>query len=316
MIRANIKISSDGDEKTISIDLPKTLKEVPLNRFIDFIVECRAMSQEGVNQVAVMAKAISAFTDYPLAEIIQARVGDSETAGLNETLLGVFGYISNLIGGAKPTLIGPQDALMEYQGEKYRIPVIIQQALNGTAKLPSLSVIEVIEVAELQRLKAQHVKAKGDPTGFIRKQIMNAAQMEVDGYPQGHPVQQQVLQAAEMVVEAETEKLGDPDGSLMFSMFLRTVAILCRKDGEKMPFNDGEREQWIDERTRHFMRLDTQTALNVDFFLANILGNSKNPPIAAGFLTRQLFAVVAVTRLKSGKRLTALNTIMSRFLPA
>ncbi|MFK5282066.1 hypothetical protein ACI3PL_21160, partial [Lacticaseibacillus paracasei] len=57
-----------------------------------------------------------------------------------------------------------------------------------------------------------------------------------------------IIQGAEMVIEAETDRAGDPDGSLLYSMFLRTVAILCRKDGEQMPFEDAEREVWINQR--------------------------------------------------------------------
>lgn len=315
-----------------TIELPKTLKQVPLNRFIDFLVECRNFGDENQNQFVVMARAISAFCDHPLSDIVEAELGSDEITALDGGLRGLFGYISNLIHTAKGTLLTPGNASFEYMGETYTIPVIMQQAMAGEYTLADLSVIETIEVLEVERFKTQKTLMSGDPNGHIRQKIMAVANEEMGVYEPGDSRRMAISTAANAMIAAETEKAGDPDGSLLYSKYLKMVAILCRSKGDKKDreewgkiwSNDARREAWINERAAHFsfnpangtIGIDSQTALNVDFFLTNILASSAQSHSVATFLSRQSFVLLASIRLKSGKRNSERKTTMRRYSSA
>lgn len=299
-----------------TIELPKTLKQVPLNRFIDFLVECRNFGDENQNQFVVMARAISAFCDHPLSDIVEAELGSDEITALDGGLRGLFGYISNLIHTAKGTLLTPGNASFEYMGETYTIPVIMQQAMAGEYTLADLSVIETIEVLEVERFKTQKTLMSGDPNGHIRQKIMAVANEEMGVYEPGDSRRMAISTAANAMIAAETEKAGDPDGSLLYSKYLKMAAILCRKDGENLPFDDAKREAWINGRAMHFQNLDAQTALNVDFFLTSILVSSAQSHSVATFLSRQSFVLLASIRLKSGKRNSERKTTTRQSLSA
>ena len=215
------------------------------------------MDTDADNVAEYTCRAVSAFTGFPIDKIIFAQYETFSEPGLIDSVARIFAHALKLLSEAKGTLLSPDQAVFEYAGDNYRIPVILQQAIAGETILPGLSTIEVIEVAEVHRFK---------------KQV--------------------------------TENTGDPDGSLIFTTFIKTLAILARKDGESLPFNDSEREAWIQNRAVHFSKIDAQTALNIDFFLTSILRNYENETPVAGFLSRQSFAVVAATRLKSAKRST------------
>ena len=313
MIKATLKKSGGIFAE---LDLPQSLSEVPLNRFIDFLVECRNMGDENQNQFMVMARAVSDFCAYPLAEMIEAQIGDvyaPEVSGLDGSVRNLFGYIANLVSTGKGELLTPDNAGFVYEGNTYRIPVIMQQALAGEMKLPEMSVIETIEVAEIQRFKVQKTKVSGDPTGELRRRIMDIAKQESTQFPENDERGLALMKAAEKVVNIETEKEGDPNGSLLYSMYLKMLAVICRREGEHLPFDDAQREAWINDRAVHFRRIDAQTALNVDFFLTGTLGIFDNTLPAVGFLSRQSFVLGAAMRLKSRKRSTEQEITMRKF---
>lgn len=299
-VTAELKIK--GGRQFATINLPTSLRQVPLNRFINFLVECRNFGDDTKNQFVIMARAISDFCDHPLAEMIEAELGDGDIVALDGSLRGIFGHISNLVYKAKGGLVTKDDARFEYQGEVYQIPVIMQQALAGEYQLPALSVIETIEVAEVERFKIQKTQMTGDPNGALRKSIMDLANAEAGYLDERDPRRFGILKAGEQLANAEVEKAGDPNGSLLYSKYLKMLAIICRKDGEQLPFDDAEREAWINERAMHFKGIDAQTALDIDFFLTSILQNSGQSHNVVGFLSRQSFVLLAATRLRSGQR--------------
>ena len=136
-------IRRKGGETLAEIDIPRSLDNVPLNRFINFLVECRKFGEEDVVPALVMANAVSDFCDYPLAEIIQAEVGDihgEEAAGLTSSISQIFGYISQMVMNAKGEPVDPENAFFEIEGERFLIPVVMQQALAGEYTLPTFSV--------------------------------------------------------------------------------------------------------------------------------------------------------------------------------
>jgi len=302
-IKATIK--RKGGLPLIEVQLPKTLHQVQLGQYIDFLVQCRNFSEYGENHIVIMAKAVSDFLDIPLIETIQAEVGDiysPDVKALDGTISTLFGYIAGLVHKGKGNLMTPENTSFEYKGDIYTIPTIVQQSIAGELTLPKMSVIEIIEAAEIQRFKTQRTAQLGDPDGALRQRIMGIAEVESSKMPEGDIRRSEILKSAERVYSMESEKAGDPKGSLLFSMYLKMLAVICRKEGESLPFDDAEREAWINERAFHFKGINAQVALDIDFFLTSILPSSNNDLPVVGFLSRQSFAVVAATLLKSKKQ--------------
>lgn len=102
--------------------------------------------------------------------------------------------------------------------------------------------------------------------------------------------------------EREIKRSGDPNGDLFFVQYLRLLAIFCRKEGERLPEEDDDRERWIQERSQYFQEIDTKTALDADFFLLNLLPNYEPTHPALGFLALQSLELVAGIQKRSPRR--------------
>ena len=63
----------------------------------------------------------------------------------------------------------------------------------------------------------------------------------------------------------------DPDGNEWFTKAIAQVAILCRKPGEEFPREPASARSFIQERMEFFQDITIPTALDVAFFLKNIL---------------------------------------------
>ena len=306
------QLNDPKGKEVVAFDFPSNLSELPLNRLVDFLVECRNLDDDDPGTAAaVMAKAVSAFTGIPIHEALQAQSGVYGVEAYQNSLSQIFGRAVKMIGDHKSTLLSPENATFLYMGELYHIPVILQQAIAGEVILPDLNVIEVIEVAEINRFKKQVTELQGDPDGKLRKKIagMFEEKIKVHGDPGG-----KLALEAEKMVSSEIEKAGDPDGSLMYTYYLKTLAVLTRKAGEVLPFEDSVREVWIQNRASHFQNIDAATALSVDFFLTSTLAFSEEKPGVVGFLKNQCFALVVGTSLKSAKRLRKPSRTVRRSL--
>jgi hypothetical protein len=67
-------------------------------------------------------------------------------------------------------------------------------------------------------------------------------------------------------------KQGDATGTYAFSKLIRMCAVLCRKKGERLPFNIAERARFIEERANLFQDITLNVTTDLDFFLrANII---------------------------------------------
>ena len=274
----------------ITFDLPDHLGEVRLNQMIDFLVESRRLDeQDEAGAIVTMAKAVSAFFSIPISDIMNSYAG-SYPSGFTDTVSNLFGYVATLISDYKPSLSNDTD--FNYKGEVYKRPTIKPQVLHGEVLLPPLTTLEVIEVAEVNRWKTQSTKIAGDPDGQLRKRVFAIAGAD-----------EKLQKAAEIVYAGKLEEAGDPDGSLIYSYYLKTIAILCKKEGEQLPIEDSMREAWIQERAYHFQDIDAATALGVDFFLTNFSSRSGLKMGAAGFLKNQCFALLVAIRLRSAKPL-------------
>lgn len=60
--------------------------------------------------------------------------------------------------------------------------------------------------------------------------------------------------------------------NIRWELFHRQLAILALRDGEELPVEDLEFERFVSERAAHFVGIDAETALKVDFFLAGQFG--------------------------------------------
>jgi hypothetical protein len=307
MIEITLK-SNTGFSKTIPA--PSNLSELPLPRYIDFQVEQRKIGEEGINNVLQMARCVKEFYGLPLEEILSHTSGNlygEDVKGLEGSLRGLYAYAAKMVAdgiGRAPV----ETDRFEYKGETYKMPVILQQALQGELILPTVEVIEAIEAAEVQRWTEQQVQVKGDPDGALKRKILGIAQehIEKNGDPEG-----KVIKNANRVADDEIEKVGDPDGTLRATEFLKLCAILYKKEGEHLPIDDGERDRWVNDRALHFWDLDAQTCLNVAFFLRALCPRSESINAMSTFFgAASLKALEEILPLKG--LLTTVRKIITR----
>ncbi len=260
-MKARGKIQSATGEIITEFDVPENLYEVPLNRYVDFLVEVGNSTPE--NYLQQHAKAVSAFYGVDLSAVFNGVYQSEQEKDQFElnTVAQLHGYAASLIDKHLQLLISAppvkiDNPWFEFNGERYNIPVIAAKVLASGVQevLPNLSVIESIEALEINR-------------------------------------------AFEMVHE------DDADGSQTFAKHLKLLAVLCRKDGEILPVDDVERENFILERSNLFggqygAMINAGTAVDVDFFLTAFskrLNNSRN---VTTFLYLQSLAIAALVTLK------------------
>jgi hypothetical protein len=82
--------------------------------------------------------------------------------------------------------------------------------------------------------------------------------------------------------------------NVKWELLHRQLAILALKEGEAIPTDDLAFEQFVSERAAHFIGIDAETALRVDFFLAGRLG----------LWSSTLIAISSSTLLDHGTRRT------------
>lgn len=118
------------------------------------------------------------------------------------------------------------------------------------------------------------------------------------------------VEAMEAVEAYETIRLyeeankadDDAQGNRAFARYLRTLAVLLRKAGERLPTEPGDRERFIQGRMVEFQGMDAKTAVDVDFFLLNTSMHSEKTPPLVGSLTLPLFALAQTIQPLSAPR--------------
>lgn len=302
MLKGTLK-RPDGSA-LMTFDIPTSLADVPLSRFVDFLVESRELDDVDPSAaIATMAKAVSSFYSVDLATTLNAAAGvfDGGQESFADSISTLYGHAIQMIGRFKPEM-PTADNVFVYNGEKYSVPTIIKQALENEFTLPDLSVAEVVEVAEIARFRNQTTTTRGDRDGVLRKKMRDMVD-ETITLAGGTDPDGIIAANGEKLFRMELERVGDPDGSLAFTYYLKTLAVLCRKNGEQLPFNDSEREIWIQKRAAEFQAIDAATALTTDFFLTNISQSYDQKPLAVGFLKNLSFATVAATVIRNANRL-------------
>lgn len=314
MIKGTLK-KPDGTD-LITFDIPQSLHETKLSQLVDFLVASRELddSKPERDAISTMTIAVGEFFGLDLETLLMASSGffGADRSSFTGSISSLYGYIVKMIADFNPSLLPPAKCSFEYAGHKYTIPTIVEQTIAGEFRLPDLSVAEVIEVSEVARFKHQSTTNVGDPNGKLRKRIndMIAENIKQAG---GTDIDNIITDAGEKVYHAEIERAGDPNGSLAFTYYLHTLSILCRRDGEQLPFEDSARELWIQDRAKHFEGIDAATALNVDFFLTNISKSYEGKRIVGGFLKNLCFAVVAATSNRNATRMNAPSRIRKTY---
>ena len=284
-------IRKHGDE-ILNFDIPQSLSDVPLSRYIDFLVESRNMDAAPIQATT---KAVSAFYGIDLSILTGMEYGNDDSGA--GTVTGLYGYAIGLISGSAKN---EQRTFFEYRGEQYYIPSFLLDVISGREIAPALSVIETIEASEAQRLVSQKLTAQNPINNDFADRLRKIAANET----LDTGVRAALIAAIDEEIKGANMEANDPNGSTMYTGYLKTLAILRRKDGEVLPFSDSEREVLINERVKHFsginiqtgarvdFGIDAQTALDVDFFLTGFLEFYGKTLPAIGFLSRLTFGLV------------------------
>lgn len=294
MNRATLK--RRNGEPIAVFDLPETNTETPLSRYISFLNEMKKFELEDINPIQVMAQAVGEFTGVELGDILQAKIGDEweKDRQLDGGVRSLYGWIVNTLTNWKGEARSPNDFTFEYKGDKYKIPYLVSSEIAGglpTLQGNDIETNDAVEAFETIRMFDQSVKSAGDPKGERAKRI---AQLKGDIVKNGDESGDKMREMKRL--EAQTDHDGDPNGNLMFARYLRMIAILARKEGERLPTNDGDRERWIQTRMLHFQEIDTKTALDVDFFLIGLLMLSKRTHPVIGSLIHPLFGLAVANQ--------------------
>lgn len=302
----------------LELAMPKTLYDLPLNRYIDFLVRCRDLKpfeqEQGATMALQMCRALSDFFAVKIETMLFAEIGNGNVQRYNsaeKTVSQLFAHVTNFVSKheSKPLT---EKFEFTHRREDFVLNSLPIKAAFGEMEtyLPALNVLEVIEAAELQRLKVEHIRATGDPDGSVRMRILETA----IGVEQKPETVKALKIAAGKVADLEIAKLGDPNGSVVYSGYLKLIAILAKKPGEYLPTDDVERDVFINNRIRFFADISAGVALDVDFFLTNTLQAFGNEGTHIGFLTRQsIVLVLAATPSKRPKPLKSKRATTRQF---
>jgi len=170
----NARLLAPNGDLIASFDLPENLSEVPLNRYIDFITEMAKAEPDDI--VLASARAVSFFFGLDIMEVIHAAFdmndNDTKESSVN-TVAHLYGYAASLIDQELQIIYAnpPVNILSPFfvfSGETYNIPDIVPKVLASSEDiLPNLSVIEVIEAAEIRRVCQQLTDENGDLDGSL-----------------------------------------------------------------------------------------------------------------------------------------------------
>ena len=238
-----------------TFEIPSTLYELSLNRYIDFVVAQRGFEGENANPIAVMGRAVSYLLNVDVNELVEAEVfGDDTENAREQTISSLYAYGCTMIGDHKPALrVGDK---LKVGGEWFLMPSINIQHLVGEGG--NLNLLELVEAYEIRR-----------------------------------------------VVRNRIAKEGDDEGSLWYSEYLNLLAVLFRKEGERLSLDDRERSVFLDQRAMFLQEIDAGTALDVDFFLTQSLLATNQTAYLVGSLTLSALRVSGeikpMQRGKSGR---------------
>jgi hypothetical protein len=166
------KIQLKKPDGTIIAELPmyRSLYEVPLNRYIDFIKaeeplhDKEKLEAGEVNVARVLAKCVGEFFGVPLNSVLDAHYGNTDDVP-SGGLQSLYVWIANLVGTFQARIRTPQDCYFDYKGERYTVPIIGVQTLSALPLLPAMDTGQMIEAYEIRRIAKRMVETTQDPDG-------------------------------------------------------------------------------------------------------------------------------------------------------
>ena len=154
-------------DKSVIAELPayKSLYEVPLSRYIDFIkaqepmADAEKMEAGEVNVARVMATCVGEFFGVGLDGVLRAKYGEYEKDGaIDGGIQSLYAWAVRLIGGFTPKIRKPEEAYFDYQGERFSIPTLAMSTLANLPMLPpDLETGEGIEAYEIRRIAMRNI---------------------------------------------------------------------------------------------------------------------------------------------------------------
>lgn len=214
MIITHLKIKGQPDVK---LELPETIADVTLEKYLDFNEACEENQDEEVPFELLAIRAVSAWFDIDYKLLLDNKLTNhtgsitSKTSGFYDAILPVFAHLSNVVGSYK----------FENRPKSYTIGGKVFSLPYDLIGENSLTVAEAIEVLEVKRLLNNNTK-NGKYTESIR-----------------------------------------------------TSAILLRLEGERLPHDQPDIDNFINERIKFFTghKLPMQAGLDSVFFLTNSTSN-------------------------------------------
>lgn len=299
MTEVTAKLKRANGEILAEIPLPESAADISLMRYISFLSEMRKFHLGGINPIQIMAQAVSEVSGVDVSQVLLSKIGEQwhEDKQLDGGIRSIYGWYVNALTNYKGESRTVRNFSFQYKGstesepETYQIPYIVSAELaGGLPQLPEIETQDAIEAYETIRGFDQQIKDAGDPDKERGKRIFQLKKAISEGKDVNGDMVREITK-----LETEIDIAGDPNGNLIFAQYLRMIAILAKRPGERLPTNDGDRERWIQNRMIHFQGIDTKTALDIDFFLIRLLAHSKKTHPVIGFLIRPLFALSAAT---------------------
>lgn len=250
-----LQLKKRGGGIVLEIDMPQSLTDVPLAKYISFLNEAEKIGADGENPILQMALAIGEFTGVPIAEILESEVGniyDSKISNVDGTLRTMFGWILNVCKQYEPKPINQ----FTHKGQTFIIPELSMNALGGYI-LPHFSVSEAVECYETQRLTQKMIDENGDENGSLAYSFY--------------------LRRLAIIARKKNNEWNG----------------LISPAHEMLPSSDADREQFINERMRFFDDIPASIALDNDFFLSLTLPQSVPMSNVSGFLIRRSLGIAA-----------------------
>lgn len=313
-----VKLKTPAGVEVCDVELPESPAELPLARYVSFMNEVAKMRLQGNNIVVTMARAVAEFAGKPLDVILTAHFGkewESNESSI-DGIRALYGWCIETIGQYKGALRTGENCVFTHRGQKFEIPVIVLKSMSGVM-LPDIETGDAIEAFEVVRTfgdsieKAASVQEcvaairNGDPETAEYIKRLKALAPETSSINFEAATDEQFLQIL--------DRHGDDNGDYVYSRYLHMLAILCRKPKEKLPWKPAERKKFINERAAFFQDIDTQTALDIDFFLLNMLTVLKKNHQTAGSLAHQAFGATVETRRLKGRLITGQSSIRNPY---
>lgn len=315
-----VKLNKPDGTLIAEIKLPDNPSELPLANYVSFMAEADKISLPGANVVAVMAKAVAELSGVPFDDVLRANFGDEWEQNSNsiDGIRSMYGWAVESIGKWKGHLRGTKDCKVTYQGQKFEIPVMLVNSLGGRI-LPDVDVNSAVEAYEVVRLFERRISAGASVRECVTMlQTLESAQ-DKEPYIKRlrsilpHTNSVDILSLSYDDLQEIISEHGDENGDNAYSRYLHMLAILLRKPGETLPTDESKKQSFLAERAAFFQQIDTQTALDIDFFLLSTLTALGKKHHVIGSLTHQALGRVVETRKQKGRRTNAPSNTTKRF---